>query len=106
LIVGYYEGDKLYYVGKVRNGFVPQVRQEVYRNFKGLDIDTCPFANLPERKRTMWALTREEMKNCRWLRPELVAQFEFAEWTPDGHLRHSRFVGLRYDKNAESVTRE
>jgi bifunctional non-homologous end joining protein LigD len=106
LIVGYYEGDKLYYVGKVRNGFVPQVRWEVYRNFKGLDSDTCPFANLPEKKRTMWALTREEMKNCRWLRPELVAQFEFAEWTPDGHLRHSRFVGLRDDKEAKEVVRE
>jgi ATP-dependent DNA ligase len=60
LIVGYYDGDKLYYVGKVRNGFVPQVRREVYRKFKGLEIDTCPFANLPEKKRTMWALTREE----------------------------------------------
>jgi bifunctional non-homologous end joining protein LigD len=106
LVIGYYEGTKLYYVGKVRNGFVPQVRREVYRKFKGLEIDTCPFANLPEKKRTIWALTREEMNNCRWLRPELVAQIEFAEWTPDGHLRHSKFVGLRDDKGAESVTRE
>jgi ATP-dependent DNA ligase len=71
----------------------------VYRKFKGLEIDTCPFANLPEKKRTMWALTKEEMKNCRWLKPELVAQVEFAEWTPDGHLRHSKFVGLREDKD-------
>jgi len=43
-----------------------------------------PFANLPEKKRTMWALTTEEMKNCIWLKPERVAQIEFAEWTPDG----------------------
>jgi ATP-dependent DNA ligase len=78
---------------KVRNGFVPQVRREVYRKFKGLEIDTCPFANLPEKKRTMWALTREEMKNCRWLRPGLVAQIEFAAWTPDNHLRHSSSLG-------------
>ena len=106
LIVGYYEGEKLYYVGKVRNGFVPQVRREVYRKFKGLEIDTCPFANLPEKKRTMWALTKEEMKNCRWLKPELVAQIEFAEWTPDDHLRHSKFVGLREDKDPRAVTRE
>ena len=106
LIVGYYEGSKLYYVGKVRNGFVPQVRREVHRKFKGLEIDTCPFANLPEKKRTMWALTREEMKNCQWLKPELVAQIEFAEWTPDGHLRHSKFVGLREDKDPLAVTRE
>jgi ATP-dependent DNA ligase len=51
----------------------------------------CPFANLPEKKRTQWALTKE-MKNCVWLKPELVAQIEFTEWTPDGHLRHSKFV--------------
>ena len=106
LIVGYYEGEKLYYVGKVRNGFVPQVRREVYRKFKGLEIDACPFANLPEKKRTMWALTKEEMKNCQWLKPELVAQIEFAEWTPDAHLRHSKFVGLRDDKDPMHVRRE
>ena len=86
--------------------FVPQVPREVEGRFKGLQIETCPFANLPEKKRTMWALTKEEMKNCVWLRPELVAQIEFTEWTPDGHLRHSRFVGLRNDKDAREVGRE
>lgn len=106
LIVGYYEGSKLYYVGKVRNGFVPQVRREVHRKFKGLEIGACPFANLPEKKRTKWALTRAEMENCQWIEPELVAQIEFAEWTPDGHLRHSKFVGLREDKDPLAVTRE
>jgi ATP-dependent DNA ligase len=106
LIVGYYEGERLLYVAKVRNGFVPLVRREVYRKFKGLEITTCPFANLPEKKRTMWALTKEEMKNCIWLKPELVAQIEFAEWTPDGHLRHSKFVGLREDKDPRAVRRE
>jgi ATP-dependent DNA ligase len=54
----------------------------------------------------MWALTKEEMKNCRWLKPELVAQIEFAEWTPDGHLRHSKFVGLREDKKASESVHE
>jgi ATP-dependent DNA ligase len=52
----------------------------------------CPFANLAEKKRTQWALTKEEMKNCVWLKPELVAQVEFTEWTPDGPLRDSKFV--------------
>jgi bifunctional non-homologous end joining protein LigD len=73
LIVGYYEGERLLYVAKVRNGFVPQLRREVAKRFKGLQIDACPFANLPEKKRTQWALTKEEMKNCVWLTPELVA---------------------------------
>ena len=83
-----------------------QVRCEVASRFKELEIDTCPFVNLPERKRTQWALTNEEMKNCVWLKPELVAQIEFTEWTPDGHLRHSKFVGLRDDKEAREVVRE
>jgi DNA ligase D-like protein (predicted ligase) len=106
LIVGYYEGDRLLYAAKVRNGFVPQLRREVRRRFKGLEIKTCPFANLPEKKRTQWALTKEEMKNCVWLKPKTVAQIEFTEWTPDGHLRHSKFVGLRDDKDARQVVRE
>jgi DNA ligase D-like protein (predicted ligase) len=105
LIVGYYEGDRLMYAAKVRNGFVPLVRREVASRFKGLEIDACPFANLPERKRTQWALTKEEMKNCIWLKPALVAQIEFTEWTPDGHLRHSKFVGLKEDKSAREVVR-
>jgi bifunctional non-homologous end joining protein LigD len=67
---------------------------------------TCSPLQLPEKKRTQWALTKEEKKNCRWLRPELVAQIEFAEWTPDGHLGHSKFVGLRDDKKPRSVTRK
>jgi ATP-dependent DNA ligase len=91
---------------KVRNGFVPHLRREVAERFKGLETDDCPFANLPEKKRNPWALTREQMKECVWLRPELVAQIEFTEWTPDGHLRHSRFVGLRDDKDPREVMRE
>jgi DNA ligase D-like protein (predicted ligase) len=86
LIVGYYEGQQLLYAAKVRNGFVPPLRREVAIRLKGLEIDTCPFANLPEKKRTQWALTKEEMENCVWLKPGLVAQIEFTEWTPDGHL--------------------
>jgi ATP-dependent DNA ligase len=106
LIVGYYEGEKLLYAAEVKNGFVPLVRREVASRFNGLEIDACLFANLAEKKRTQWALTKEEMKNCVWLRPELVAQIEFTEWTPDNHLRHSKFVGIKDDKNAREVVRE
>jgi len=106
IIVGYYPDGKLLYAAKVRNGFVSHTRREMAAKMKGLQIDTCPFANLPERKRTQWALTREEMKNCVWVKPELVVQIEFGEWTPDGHLRHSRFVTLRDDKNPHEVIRE
>jgi ATP-dependent DNA ligase len=106
IIVGCYQDEKLMYAAKVRNGFVSNTRREVAAKLEGLQIDACPFANLPERKRTQWALTREEMKNCVWVKPELVAQIEFGEWTPDGHLRHSKFVGLRDDKNPHEVVRE
>jgi ATP-dependent DNA ligase len=46
------------------------------------------------------------MKECVWVKPTLVAQIEFVEWTPDNHLRHSRFIGLREDKRARDVKRE
>jgi bifunctional non-homologous end joining protein LigD len=46
------------------------------------------------------------MENCRWLRPKLVAQIEFREWTSDGHLRHSSFAGLRDDKDPRRIVRE
>jgi DNA ligase D-like protein (predicted ligase) len=88
LIVGYYDGSELKFAAKVRNGFVPRVRREIFQKFAGLATTDCPFANLPEKRRTMWALTASEMKNCRWLKPQLVAQIEFTEWTPDAHLRH------------------
>jgi bifunctional non-homologous end joining protein LigD len=51
-------------------------------------------------------LTAEKMKECVWVRPEMVAEIEFAEWTPDGDLRHARFIALRDDKKAVSVKRE
>ena len=61
-----------------------------------------------ETKSGRWGvgLTAAKMKDCRWLTPELVAQVEFAEWTPDDHLRHAKFVGIREDKNARDVVRE
>lgn len=66
------------------------------------------FANLPEPRGGRWGegLTAEKMRECRWLKPSLVGQFEFVEWTPDGHLRHSRYMGLREDKSPLDVTRE
>jgi len=73
---------------------------------KALKTEACPFANVPESKRTQWALTKDEMKNCQWLKLKLVAQVEFTEWTPDGHLRHASFLGLRDDKDPRDVVRE
>jgi ATP-dependent DNA ligase len=73
----------------------------LHQRFRGLETPECPFANLPEGRAGRWGegLTASKMKTCRWLKPELVGQFEFVEWTPDRHLRHSRFVGLRAAEN-------
>jgi DNA ligase D-like protein (predicted ligase) len=108
LVFGYYEGRKLIYVARTRNGFTPATRAQLFRQFKGLEIDTCPFANLPETKSGRWGqgLTKEKMAEVQWLKPVLVGQFEFLEWTADNHLRHSKFVGLREDKRAADVRRE
>jgi len=107
LVIGYYEGDDLVYVGRTRNGFTPAIRQRLYKLFTPLEIPTCPFVNLPEAKSGRWGvgLTKAKMADCRWLNPVLVGQFEFVEWTPDNHLRHTRFIGLRDDKSAREVGR-
>jgi ATP-dependent DNA ligase len=108
LIFGYYEGEKLIYVARTRNGFTPVMRAQLFRKFKGLEINECPFATLPEAKSGRWGqgLTKAKMAECQWLKPVLVGQFEFLEWTGDNHLRHSKFVGLREDKKASDVVRE
>jgi ATP-dependent DNA ligase len=108
LAVGYYEGSKLMFIAKVRNGFTPELRRKVAARFKGLESPTCPFANLPEPKnaRRGEALTAEAMKAYQWLKPRLVAEIDFADWTEANHLRHARFVGLREDKDPKEVVRE
>ena len=68
-----------------------------------LTSDQCPFADLPEKRRTLYSLTREEMQNCRWVKPVIVAPINFQEWTPDGHLRHASFAGVRQDKEASET---
>lgn len=108
LLVGYYEGKNLIFIAKIRNGFTPALRREVAQKFATLRTSQCPFANLPEPQnaRRGEAITAEVMKNIQWLRPKLVAQIEFTEWTEGNHLRHSRFAGLREDKKAREVVKE
>ena len=50
LIVGYFEGDRLIYAAPTRNGFTPAIRHQLYKKFRGLEVEDCPFANLPETK--------------------------------------------------------
>jgi len=108
LLVGYYDGRDLIFIAKIRNGFTPAIRRDVARRFAGLRTSQCPFANLPEpaSARRGEAITAEVMKTLQWLKPKLVAQVEFTEWTKGNHLRHSRFIELRDDKDASEVVKE
>ena len=108
LLVGYYDDGKLIFNAKVRNGFTPALRQQVSKRFRGLETSKCPFANLPEPKnaRRGKALTKEAMKECKWLKPKLVAQVEFTDWTESNHLREATFAGIREDKVPREVIKE
>ncbi len=107
IIVSDYKESKLIYVARVRNGFLPQTRRQVFATLQPLLVSVCPFVNLPEAEKRRWGtgLTAEDMKKCLWIRPEVVARIEYLEWTEGDHLRHAKFAGLGEDKNAESVSK-
>jgi bifunctional non-homologous end joining protein LigD len=108
LVVGYYESGQLIYAARVRAGLVPASRRELYGLLKPHIVKTCPFANLPEATSGRWGqgLTAAKMKECIWVKPRLVANFEFLEWTESNHVRHIKFVALRSDKDPLTVVRE
>jgi ATP-dependent DNA ligase len=108
LLVGYYDGRKLRFAVKVRAGFTPHVRQQVFSELEPLHVARRPFSDLPNSKTSHWGggVTAEQMSDMRWVRPRMVAQIGFVEWTVDGHLRHAKFLGLRSDKSASDVHRE
>jgi len=108
LIVGYYEGKELCYAGKVGTGFSVALQRNLHQQFARDQQEACPFGNLPEKRNARFgqAITLSQMKRCHWLKPELVCQVRFAEWTRDGKLRQPVFLGLREDKDAREVVRE
>ncbi len=108
LLAGYYEGKDLIFIAKIKNGFTPALRRKIAENFKTLKTARCPFSNLPEPQsaRRGEAVTAEVMKRIQWLRPKLVAQIDFTEWTEGNHLRHSKFIALRDDKDPRQVVKE
>jgi bifunctional non-homologous end joining protein LigD len=94
LLVGYWEGDRLRYAGKVGTGFDAATLERLGDALERLERSDPPF--------TADGLPRA----ARWAEPELVAQIAFTEWTRDGKLRHPRYLGLREDKPARQVVRE
>ena len=108
ILVGHYEGRKLLFASKVRAGFREHTRADVYRRLKPLVTTPCPFANLPNSGTSHWGegITAEDMTRLVWVKPEVVVEVEFVEWTLDSLLRHPVFVGIRTDKSAREVRRE
>ncbi|ATC64134.1 ATP-dependent DNA ligase [Nibricoccus aquaticus] len=108
LIVGVYENKKLICTGKVGTGFNHALLKSLHTRFAKIARKECPFDNLPDKRERRFgqAITASVMKKCHWVKPELVAQLRFTEWTNDGRLRHPVFLGLREDKKATDVVRE
>lgn len=108
IVVGYYENRKLRFAARVRAGFTAAQRAALFELLRPLKTEQCPFTDLPSRRTGHWGegVTAEDMTILRWVKPQLVAEIAFTEWTRDGNLRHSAFVGLRSDKDARAVVRE
>ena len=95
LLIGYHEGRDLVYTGKVGTGFDEATLRGLHKRLSAIEQDAPPFTR---------GLRHDA--GARWVRPELIAQIGFTEWTLDGKLRHPRYQGPRTDKDAGDVVRE
>jgi bifunctional non-homologous end joining protein LigD len=95
LLVGYHDGDELRYAGKVGTGYSDETLRRLGPRLRALEQAESPIDVATPRER-----------GIHWVRPELVAEIGFTEWTRDGRLRHPRYLGLRRDKEPREVVRE
>jgi len=95
LLVGFYDDGKLHYAGKVGAGFSDDLLEDMHQKMKKIETTKNPYTEKDIKE-----------KNVHWLKPELVGQFQFTEWTKNNRLRHPSFLGLRDDKKAKEVTKE
>ena len=96
LLVGYYEGDDLVFAGRIGTGFDTKLLLELRARLEASEMATTPFTRAVGLPRL----------RAHWVRPELVVQVGFIEWTVNGKLRHPRLLGVRTDKTAREVVRE
>jgi bifunctional non-homologous end joining protein LigD len=109
LIIGVYDGNRqLIATGNVRAGLTPPLRRQLRALLEPLKTLRCPFVNLPNARKSHWyeGITAEDMDKITWLKPRVVAEFAFTEWTAEGLLRHARYVDLRTEVEARGVRRE
>jgi bifunctional non-homologous end joining protein LigD len=96
LLVGYYEANDLVFAGKIGTGFDTKLLLELRARLDNLEIPKPPFTKAVGLPRL----------RAHWVRPEIVVQVGFIEWTENDKLRHPRLLGVRFDKIARDVTRE
>jgi ATP-dependent DNA ligase len=96
LLVGYFDGDDFVFAGKIGTGFDTKLLLDLRARLDRLELPTSPFT-------TAKGLPR---LRAHWVRPEIVVQVAFIEWTVHGKLRHPRLLGVRFDKNPRDVVRE
>jgi DNA ligase D-like protein (predicted ligase) len=96
LLVGYYDGDDFVFAGKVGTGFDNKMLVDLRATLDAIEIDKPPFTKAVGLPRI----------RAHWVRPTIVVQVAFTEWTVHGKLRHPRLLGVRIDKSAREVVRE
>jgi ATP-dependent DNA ligase len=96
LLVGHYQGDDFVFAGKVGTGFDTKLLRDLRRRLDALELPASPFTRATGLPRL----------RAHWVRPEIVVQVSFIEWTVHGKLRHPRLIGVRFDKDARQVVRE
>lgn len=96
LLVGYFDGDEFVFAGKIGTGFDTTLLLDLRRRLDALEIPASPFTAAKSLPRL----------RAHWVRPEIVVQVGFIEWTVHGKLRHPRLLGIRNDKSARGVVRE
>jgi bifunctional non-homologous end joining protein LigD len=96
LHLGYNQKGRMKYAGKVGTGFTMKSAQELYNRLAKIKVDKPPIPALP----------RNILNGATWVRPQLLCEVAFTEWTEDGHIRHPSFQGLREDKNSREVVME
>jgi bifunctional non-homologous end joining protein LigD len=105
LLLGVHDDQgRLLHVGSVGTGWDHETGRELRRKLAKLEVDKSPFDPSAPAKPGRWS--KRDPANVHWLKPQAVAEVSFAEWTPDGSIRHASFVSLRTDKPAEAITRE
>jgi bifunctional non-homologous end joining protein LigD len=105
LILGYYKGKRLIFAGRVGTGFNEKSLREIYHKLKSLETNE-PLVEEVSEPSGRWRPKGWKASDSRWVKPKLVAQVQFTEWTDDGILRHPSFLGLRDDKKPTDVVRE